>query len=110
MGSERPPRERRSDSSQRTASAEEFYRSAKEELAKAERDWRAALKSVGLPDETTAAEVEKLAGQYRALAEMRSRAEAKQEEIERFERDHFASKPVPDAAQFQPDVSTPNHD
>jgi uncharacterized protein YhaN len=83
-----PVEAERRKASQRTAGAEEFYRSAKEDLAKAEKEWRTALKAVGLPDETTASEVEKLAGQYRALFELRSKAEVKQEEIERCEREH----------------------
>lgn len=83
-----PVEAERRKASQRTAGAEEFYRSAKEELAKAEKEWRSVLKSVGLPDETTAGEVEKLAGQYRALAELRSKAENKQEEIDRCDREH----------------------
>ncbi|TWT99231.1 hypothetical protein Pla108_01660 [Botrimarina colliarenosi] len=83
-----PVETERRKASQKTAASEEFYRSAKEELARAEKEWRVALKSVGLPDETTASEIEKLAGQYRSLAEMRSRAEAKQEEIDRCEREH----------------------
>src|SRR5690606_2265243 len=77
-----PVEAERRKANQRTASAEEFYRSAKEDLAKAEKEWRVALKAVGLPDETTASEVEKLAGQYRALFELRSKADVKQEEIE----------------------------
>ncbi|CAE7476865.1 unnamed protein product, partial [Symbiodinium sp. CCMP2456] len=83
-----PVEAERRKANQRTASAEEFYRSAKEDLAKAEKEWRVALKTVGLPDETTASEIEKLAGQYRALFELRSKAEVKQEEIERCEREH----------------------
>ncbi|MEM7517487.1 MAG: hypothetical protein AAF368_11270, partial [Planctomycetota bacterium] len=83
-----PVEAERRKASQRTKSADEFFRSAKEELAGAEKEWRSTLRSVGLPDETTAAEIEKLAGQYRGLAEIRSKAEAKQEEIERCEREH----------------------
>ncbi len=83
-----PVEAERRKASQKTKSAEEFFRSAKEELAKAEKDWRSSLRSVGLPEETTAADVEKLAGQHRALAELRSRAEMKQEEIERADREY----------------------
>lgn len=83
-----PVEAERRKASQRTASAEEYFRAAKDELAKAEKEWRLALRSVGLPDETTAAEVEKLAGQYRALAELRDRALAKREEVDRSHREH----------------------
>lgn len=83
-----PVEAERRKASMKTASAEEYLRSAREELTTAEKEWRSTLKSVGLPDDTTAAEVEKLAGQYAALAEMRSRSEVKQEDFERCEREH----------------------
>lgn len=83
-----PVEAERRKASQKTASAEEFFKSAKEELVAAEKEWKSTLRSVGLPDETTAAEIEKLSGQYQGLAEMRSRAEVKQDEIERCEREH----------------------
>ncbi|MEN0111017.1 MAG: AAA family ATPase, partial [Planctomycetota bacterium] len=69
----------RRKASQRTRTAEAMLRSAKEELTAAEKEWRSTLRSVGLPDETTAAEVEKLAAQYRNLNELRERSEAKRE-------------------------------
>ena len=71
-----------------TASAEEYYRSAKGELAEAEKEWRVALAAVGLPDETTPSELEKLATQHRGLEELRSRSETKQEELERCEAEY----------------------
>ncbi|QDT67531.1 hypothetical protein MalM25_04310 [Planctomycetes bacterium MalM25] len=83
-----PVEAERRKASQKTASAEEFFKTAREELVAAEKEWKSTLRSVGLPDETTAAEIEKLAGQYQGLAEMRSRAEVKQDEIERCEREH----------------------
>lgn len=83
-----PVEAERRKASQRTASAEEYFRSAKEALAGAEKEWHSSLRSVGLPEETTANEIEKFAGQYRALAEIRSKAETKQEEIDRCEREH----------------------
>ena len=75
-----PVEAERRKASQRTKSAEELYRSAQEELKRAEQDWRDTLRAVGLPDETTAAEVEKLAGQHLALAELRAKREAREDE------------------------------
>ncbi|TWT42712.1 AAA family ATPase [Botrimarina hoheduenensis] len=70
------------------SSAEETLALAKEELVAAEKEWRSALRAVGLPDETTAAELEKLANQYRGLAELEQRSQGKQEELERIEREY----------------------
>lgn len=83
-----PVEAERRKASLKTKSAEEYFKSANEELVSAEKEWRSTLKSVGLPDDTTAAEVEKLAGQYAGLAEIRSRSEVKQEDLERCEREH----------------------
>lgn len=83
-----PVEAERRKASKKTASAEELYNAAKEELKQAEKEWRDSLRSVGLPDETTAGELEKLASQHRGLAELRSRSEAKQEEIERCEHEY----------------------
>ncbi len=67
---------------QQATSAEETLRTAKSELEKATKEWRVALRSVGLPDETTPSEIEKLALQYSGLAELRAKLENKQEELE----------------------------
>ena len=83
-----PVEAERRKATQRTKSAEELYQQAKDELKAAEKEWRDSLRSVGLPDETTASELEKLASQHRGLAELRSRSEAKQEEIDRCEREY----------------------
>ncbi|MEQ8847372.1 AAA family ATPase [Botrimarina sp.] len=83
-----PVEAERRKANQKATAADEYYRAAKEELAQAQQQWREALRAVGLPDETTASEIDKLAGQHQALAELRSRLEAKQEEAERCEREH----------------------
>lgn len=69
-------------------SAESFLQSAQEELDAAMTEWRAALRSVGLPDETTPSELEKLAVQHRALDELRGRLDNLQEELLRCDREH----------------------
>ena len=80
-----PVETERRRANQQADSAEEHHRSAKEDLAKAQGEWKSALRSVGLPDETTAAELEKLAVQYRNLGELRSKYEQCLEEVERCE-------------------------
>lgn len=83
-----PVEAERRKASQKATAADEYYRAAKEELTEAQKGWSEALRAVGLPDETSSSEVDKLAGQYQALAELRSRLEVKQEESERCEREH----------------------
>ncbi|MEO1065583.1 MAG: hypothetical protein AAFZ07_29580, partial [Actinomycetota bacterium] len=70
---------------QQAASAEQTLHTAEEEFAAADREWKTALRSVGLPDETTPSELEKIAAQHRGLNELRGKAESIREELERCE-------------------------
>lgn len=73
---------------QKATSAEEFLLTAKSDLETAEKEWRVALRSVGLPDETTPNEIEKLALQYASLNELRGKAETKQEVLEQCDQEY----------------------
>jgi uncharacterized protein YhaN len=75
-----PVEAERRRATQQAKGAEELYASAKEDLAKAEKDWRVALRAAGLPEETTAAEVERFAAQHRTLEADRERLAALREE------------------------------
>ncbi|MGL4514011.1 MAG: AAA family ATPase [Lacipirellulaceae bacterium] len=68
-----PVEAERRRANQHAKGAEELYTSAKEDLAKAEKDWKIALRAAGLPEETTAIEVERFAAQHRALDADRER-------------------------------------
>ena len=83
-----PVEAERRKANQHVASAEAQHRSAQAELETAMEEWRIALRSVALPDETTPSELEKLATQHRALADLNERLENLQEQYERTELEH----------------------
>jgi uncharacterized protein YhaN len=75
-----PVEAERRRATQQAKGAEELFASAKEDLAKAEKDWRIALRAAGLPEETTAVEVERFAAQHRTLEGDRERLATLREE------------------------------
>lgn len=67
--------------------AKQQYDAAKQRMTEAEKDWRGALKALGLPEQLAPKEVNLLAGQYEQLAALENKAQSRVDEMQRRQRE-----------------------
>lgn len=77
---------RRAD--QEVAEAEAELATAKEQLQRAVGRWKADLEAIGLPDTVRPADLDVMAGQYEQLAELQLKAQNRQHDVDRRQREY----------------------
>lgn len=82
-----PVESERRRATETSRAAKQQYDAAKKRMAETERDWRGALKALGLPEQLAPKEVNLLAGQYEQLAALETKAQSRADEMQRRQRE-----------------------